>query len=45
MKVDKAFKLFHTMAIISLNMLRNLSLKVNTLKNILIMGEKEKAML
>jgi hypothetical protein len=44
MKVDKATKLFQTMAIMSLNM-GNLTLEVNTLKNRLVMGEKEKAML
>jgi hypothetical protein len=44
MKVDKATKLFQTMAIMSLNM-GNLTLEVNTLKNILITREKEKAVL
>jgi hypothetical protein len=44
MKVDKATELFHTMAIVNLNM-GNLILKVNTLKNILVMGEKEKVVL
>jgi bacterioferritin (cytochrome b1) len=44
MKVDKATKLFQTMAIVSLNM-GNLILEVNTLKNILVTGEKEKEML
>jgi hypothetical protein len=44
MKVDKATRLFQTMAIMSLNM-GNLNLEVNTLKNGLTAGEKEKAML
>jgi hypothetical protein len=44
MKVDKATKLFQTMAIVSLNM-GNLTLKVNTLKNRLATGEKEKVVL
>jgi hypothetical protein len=44
MKTNKAIKLFQTMAIMSLNT-RNLTLDVNTLKNMLVMGEKEKAML
>jgi hypothetical protein len=44
MKVDKVTELFQTMAIVSLNM-RNLTLEVNTMKHILVMGEKEKAML
>jgi hypothetical protein len=44
MKADKAAKLFQTMAIVSLNM-GNLTLEVNTWKNRLAMGEKEKAML
>jgi bacterioferritin (cytochrome b1) len=44
MKVDKEAELFQTMAIMSLNM-ENLTLEVNTLKNILSIGEKEKAML
>jgi hypothetical protein len=44
MKANKAAKLFQTMAIVSLNM-GNLTLKVNFLKNILIMGEKEKTVL
>jgi len=42
MKADKATKLFQTMAIVSLNM-KNLTLEVSTLKNKLVMGEKEKA--
>jgi hypothetical protein len=44
MKVDKATKLFETMAIVDKNM-GNLTMDVNTLKNILVMGEKEKVML
>jgi hypothetical protein len=44
MKVDKAIELFETMAIMSLNM-GNLTLEVNTLKNRLVMREKEKAVL
>ncbi len=44
MKADKVAQLFPTMAIVSLNMW-NLTLEVNTLKNILVTGEKEKAML
>jgi hypothetical protein len=44
MKANKASKLFQTMAIMSLTM-GNLTLEVNTLKNILVVGEKEKAML
>jgi hypothetical protein len=44
MKANKAIKLFQTMAIVSLNM-GDLILEVNTLKNILAMGEKEKVML
>jgi hypothetical protein len=44
MKADKATELFQTMIIVSLNM-GNLILEVNTLKNILVTGEKEKAML
>ncbi len=44
MKADKAAELFQTMAIMSLNM-GNLALEINTLRNILFMGEKEKAML
>jgi hypothetical protein len=42
MKVDKATELFQTMVSVSLNM-GNLTLEVNTLKNKLVMGEKEKA--
>jgi hypothetical protein len=42
MKIDKAIKLFQTMAIVSLNM-GNLTMEVNTLKNILAIWEKEKA--
>jgi hypothetical protein len=37
-KADKAIELFHTMAIMSLNM-GNLILKVNTLKNNWLWGE------
>jgi hypothetical protein len=44
MKVDKATKLFQTMAIVSLNM-GNLTSKVNTLKNRLFTGEKKKGVL
>ncbi len=44
MKEDKAVELFRTMAIVSLNM-GNLTLEVNTLKNILVIGEKEKVVL
>jgi hypothetical protein len=44
MKANKAIELFQTMAIVSLNM-GNLIMVVNTLKNKLIVGEKEKAML
>jgi hypothetical protein len=44
MKVDKAFELFQTMAIMSLSM-GNLTLEVNTLKNRLVTREKEKAVL
>jgi hypothetical protein len=44
MKVDNACKLFQTMAIVNLNM-GNLILEVNTLKNRLAIGEKEKAIL
>jgi hypothetical protein len=41
MKADKTTELFQTMAIMSLNM-GNFILEVNILKNILVMGEKEK---
>jgi hypothetical protein len=44
MKAYKVVELFQTMVIVNLNM-RNLTMKVNTLKNILVMKEKEKAML
>jgi len=44
MKVDNVVELFQTMAIVSLNM-GNLTLEVNILKNILAIGEKEKAIL
>ncbi len=44
MKADKAIELFQTMAIVSFNM-GNLTLEVNILKNKLVTGEKEKAML
>ncbi len=44
MKADKAVELFQTMVIVSLN-LGNLTLELNTLKNRLVIGEKEKAML
>jgi bacterioferritin (cytochrome b1) len=43
MKVGKAIKLFQTMEIVSLNT-GNLTLEGNTLKNRLVIGEKEKAM-
>jgi hypothetical protein len=44
MKTYKAVELFHTMTIMSLNM-GNLTLKVNILNNILVIGEKEKVVL
>ncbi len=44
MKANKAAELFQTMAIMNLNM-GNLALEINTLRNILFMGFKEKAML
>jgi hypothetical protein len=44
MKEDRAIELFQTMAIVSLNM-GNLTLEVNTLKNRLVTGEKEKVVL
>ncbi len=44
MKVDKAVELCQTMAIVSLNM-GNLTLEVNTIKNKLVVGKKEKAAL
>jgi len=44
MKINKLPQLFQTMVILSLNM-GNLTLEVNTLKNKLAIGEKEKAML
>jgi uncharacterized membrane protein len=44
MKANKAIELFQTMAIVNLNM-GDLIMEVNTLKNILAMGEKEKVML
>ncbi len=44
MKAYKVIELFQTMAIVSLNM-GNVTLEVNTLKNRLVTGEKEKAML
>jgi hypothetical protein len=43
-KADKALELFRTMAIVSLNM-GSLTLEVNTLKNKLVIREKEKAVL
>ncbi len=43
-KTYKAIELFKTMAIMSLSM-GSLILKVNTLKNKLVMGDKEKVML
>ncbi len=42
MKTNKATRLFQTTAIVSLNM-GNLTLGINTMKNRLVMGEKEKA--
>jgi hypothetical protein len=44
MKEDKVTKLPQTMAIVNLNM-GNLTLEVNTLKNKLVIGEKEKVVL
>jgi hypothetical protein len=44
MKANKAIELIHTMAIVSLNV-EDLTIEVNTLKNRLAMGKKEKAML
>jgi hypothetical protein len=44
MKIDKVIELFQTMAIVILNM-ENLTLEVNTLKNMLVMREKEKVVL
>ncbi len=44
MKGDKVVELFQTIAIVSLNM-GNLTLDVNTLENILVIGKKENAML
>ncbi len=44
MKAYKVLELFQTMAIVSLNM-GNLTIEVNTLKNRLVMGEKEKIVL
>jgi len=44
MKVDKVAELSQTMAIMSFNM-GNLTLEVNTLKNRLAMGDKEKVVL
>ncbi len=44
MQVDKIGELFQTMVIVNLNM-GNLILKVNNLKNRLVTGEKEKAIL
>jgi hypothetical protein len=44
MKIDKAPKLFQTMATVSLNM-GNLTLEVNTLKTKLAIKEKEKVVL
>jgi hypothetical protein len=43
-KADKALELFRTMAIANLNM-GSLTLEVNTLKNKLVIREKEKALL
>jgi hypothetical protein len=44
MQIDKVAQLFQTMAIVSLN-IRNLTLEVNNMKNMLAIGEKEKPML
>jgi hypothetical protein len=44
MKPNKVVKLFQIVAIVSLNT-GNLTLEVNTLMNILVMGEKEKVVL
>jgi hypothetical protein len=44
MKANKTIELFQTMAIVNLNM-GNLIMELNTLKNRLLIGEKEKAML
>jgi hypothetical protein len=44
MQANKAIELFQTMAIVSLNM-GNLTLEVNSLKNRLVIGKKEKAIL
>jgi hypothetical protein len=44
MQVNKAIELFHTMAIVSLNM-GNLNLEVSSLKNKLATKEKEKEIL
>ncbi len=44
MKANRVVELFQTMAIMSLNM-GNLTLEVNVMKNKLVMGEKEKALL
>jgi hypothetical protein len=44
MRADKVTKLIQTMAIVNLNM-GNLTLEVNTLKNILVIGENEKVVL
>jgi hypothetical protein len=44
MKANKVAELFQTMEIVSLN-IGNLTLEVNTLKNRLVMGEKEKVVL
>ncbi len=44
MKVDKVVDLLQTMAIVSINM-GNLTLELNIIKNKLVVGEKEKAML
>ncbi len=44
MKANKTTELFQTMAIMSLNM-GNLTLEVNTLKNIFVIREKEQAIL
>jgi hypothetical protein len=41
MKANKVAELFHTMAIMTLNM-GNLTLEVNTLKNKLVMGGRRR---
>ncbi len=43
-KANKVVDLFQTMAIVNLDM-QNVTLEVNTLRNRLVMGEKEKVVL